>query len=315
MTNQLDWPELKPFSTWQDTAETVHMWLQIVGKIRLALAPATNHSWGSALYISTRGITTSPIPYPNGTFTIDFDFIDHTLWITTSEGRKSCFALEPITVAEFYRTIMSTLHALEVHVQIYTTPSEIPDATPFERDNIHASYDPDAMQRLWRAFACTDRVFKEFGARFIGKCSPSHLFWGAMDLAITRFSGRAAPTHPAGFPNIPDEVVIEAYSRELASAGFWPGMGLGEPAFYAYAYPKPAGFEHAPIQPKSAYWHTTLGEFILPYAAVQKSSNPSQTLLSFLQSTYEAAANLAAWDRPALERNPPHPTIQNPLQP
>ncbi len=307
MTNHLDWPELKPFNTWQDTAETVHRWLQIVGKVRLELAPPINHSWGSALYISTRGITTSPIPYPNGTFTIDFDFIDHTLWIYTSDARKSCFALEPMTVAEFYRTLMSKLHALEIHVQIYTTPSEIPNATPFERDDIHHSYDPDAIQSLWRVYACTDRVFKRFSTRFLGKSSPSHLFWGGMDLAITRFSGRTAPKHPAGLPNIPDEVVIEAYSHELASAGFWPGMGLGQPAFYAYAYPTPPGFENAPIQPTSAYWHPQLAEFILPYTAVQTAQNPTLTLLSFLLTTYKAAARLAAWDRSALERTPSHP--------
>lgn len=289
MTADNSWPALQPLETWLDSAETLHMWLQIVGKIRLKLAPALNHCWGCALYVTSRGLTTSPIPLKRDTFSIDFDFIDHTLRITTSNGSGHHFALQPMTVAAFYQQIMRALHALDIHVKIFTRPVEVATAIPFENDITHASYDAEAIHNLWQAFVQADRVFKTFRARFTGKASPVHFFWGAMDLAATRFSGNDAPPHPGGIPNTPDHVMTEAYSKELSSAGFWPGMGLGEPAFYAYAYPNSPGFSQYPVRPRAAFWHSELGEFILPYAAVQNAPNPDETLLSFLQSTFDAA--------------------------
>lgn len=278
------------------------MWTQIVGKIRLMLSPDVNHCWGSTLYITTRGLTTSPIPCGMRTFAIDFDFITHVLHITTSQGTDHSFALEPMPVADFYRKIMRALAKLGIEVKIFAKPVEVEVAIPFEKDDQHASYDADAASRFWHALVHADRVFKDFRARFIGKVSPVHFFWGAFDLAVTRFSGRTAPKHPGGAPNVATRIMEEAYSHEVSSAGFWPGTGLGEAAFYAYAYPSPAGFDKYPVQPGEAYFHDKLGEFILPYKAVQAADNPEQTLLRFLQTTYEAAATLAAWDRTALER-------------
>jgi hypothetical protein len=296
------WPELSPLADWEDTFTTLHMWSQIVGKIRLELAPQVNHSWGCALYVTSRGLTTSSLPYGTGTFAIDFDFVDHALRVTSSDGPKLSFLLEAMPVADFYRQTMRTLADLGIHVKIYAQPVEVMEAIPFRADRTHASYDPDAVHRFWRALVMAERVFQIFRARFIGKASPVHFFWGAFDLAATRFSGRIAPKHPGGAPHCPDRVMVEAYSHELSSAGFWPGAGLGEAAFYAYAYPGPVGYKDHPVRPEAAYFHETLGEFILPYEAVRTAADPAQTLLSFLQTTYEGAAILADWDRSGLER-------------
>ncbi len=297
-----DWPELLPLEDWQDTCTTLHMWTQVVGKIRLMLSPDVNHGWGSTLYVTTRGLTTSPIPYGSFSFAIDFDFIAHALHITTSAGTGRSLALEPMPVADFYRKTMLALAELGITVKIFARPVEVEVAIPFEKDNQHASYDADAASRFWHALVLVDGVLKDFRARFIGKVSPVHFFWGGFDLAVTRFSGRPAPKHPGGAPNVAARVMEEAYSHEVSSAGFWPGTGLGEAAFYAYAYPSPPGFSNYPVQPEAAYFHDKLGEFILPYESVRAAANPPQTLLSFLQTTYEAAATLSDWDRLALER-------------
>lgn len=289
------WPVLPALNDWQDTCITVHMWSQIVGKIRLALAPAVNHSWGSTLYVTTRGLTTSPIPYGNRTFAIDFDFCAHVLRITTSEAQERFFPLAPMSVASFYGKLFDSLGKLNIEVKILARPVEVETATPFAKDEQHASYDPDAIHRYWCALVQVSRVFSSFRAGFIGKVSPVHFFWGAFDLAVTRFSGRTAPKHPGGAPNCADWVMEEAYSHELSSAGFWPGTGLGEAAFYAYAYPAPEGFKKYPVLPGAAYFHDGLGEFVLPYEAVRVSQSPDESLLGFLQSTYEAAAELSAW--------------------
>lgn len=297
-----DWPRLPPPKDWEDTCTTLHMWTQIVGKIRLACSPDINHSWGSTLYLTTRGLTTSPIPCATFTFAIDFDFIEHALYITTSRGTGRSIALEPMPVAGFYHKIMQALAELGIEVRILARPVEVEVAIPFEKDDQHASYDAGAVLLFWQALVRIDCVLKEFRSRFIGKVSPVHFFWGAFDLAVTRFSGRTAPKHPGGAPNVADRIMEEAYSHEVSSAGFWPGTGLGEAAFYAYAYPAPAGFAQYPVQPEAAYFHDKLGEFVLPYEAVRNAPNPERTLLSFLQTTYEAAATLAHWDRAALER-------------
>jgi hypothetical protein len=299
------WPVLPPLDDWRETFTTLHMWTQVVGKIRLALAPAINHSWGTALQVTTRGLTTSLIPHAGWSFAIDLDFVDHVLRITTSEGAGRSFALEPMSVAAFFGKTTGALRELGVAVEIFTRPVEVVEAIPFERDQKHASYDARAAQAFWRALVQVERVFTAFRARFIGKVSPVHFFWGGFDLAVTRFSGRTAPKHPGGVPNCADRVMEEAYSHEVSSAGFWPGSGIGgeeQAAFYAYAYPGPAGFKDYPVQPRAAYFHTGLGEFILPYEDVRTADDPDQALLSFLETTYEAAAVLSKWDRAALER-------------
>jgi len=301
------WPKLRALQDWQDTCTTVHMWTQVVGKVRLMLAPWINHSWGSALYVTAHGLTTSPIPYEDRTFTIDFDFLDHKLIIITSKGRELSFGLEPISVADFYSKVFEALEVLDIHVEILARPVEVPEAIPFEENTQDNSYDPVAMRQFWRALVQADRVFSVFRARFMGKCSPVHFFWGAFDLAVTRFSGREAPTHPGGVPHCADWVMEEAYSHELASAGFWPGTGLGEAAFYAYAYPEPEDYREAPIEPAEAYFHEEMGEYVLPYEAVRTAADPDATLLRFLQHTYEAAATHANWDREALERRETFP--------
>jgi Family of unknown function (DUF5996) len=298
------WPRLQPLAAWQDTFDTVHMWSQVVGKIRLVLGPWINHSWGSALYVTTSGLTTSPIPYGSRSFAIDFDFVEHMLRIRTSDGAEGAFALRPMPVADFYRKTMDALREVGVDVHILTRPVEVVEAIRFEEDQGHASYDADAIRRFWRALVQVERVFTAFRARFIGKVSPVHFFWGSFDLAVTRFSGRTAPKHPGGAPNCADWVMVEAYSHELSSAGFWPGQGLGEAAFYAYAYPAPDGFRAHAVKPDAAHFSEAMGEFILPYDAVRTADDPDQALLAFLQSTYEAAADLARWDRSALERAP-----------
>ncbi len=300
-----DWPQLPPLADWQDTLTTLHMWTQIVGKVRLALSPRVNHSWGCALYVTTRGLTTSPIPYGTGAFSIDFDFVGDALRVTPSDGPERSFPLVPMSVADFYRQTRQALSDAGISVKIYARPVEVVEAIPFAEDMAHASYDADAVRRYWRALVTVDRGLKDFRARFIGKASPVHFFWGAFDLAATRFSGRTAPKHPGGAPHCADWVMVEAYSHEVSSAGFWPGTGLGEAAFYAYAYPSPTGFKERRVQPDAAYFHDTLGEFVLPYEAVRTAADPAQALLSFMQTTYEAAAMLADWDRHALERSGP----------
>jgi len=296
------WPQLPPLDDWQDTLDTVHMWTQIVGKVRLEQAPWINHSWGSALYLTTRGLTTSPIPYEDRTFAIDFDFARHVLQITTSTGEARSFSLRPMSVADFYEKTMRALGELGLEVAIYPKPVEVPDPIEaFPEDETHASYDADAANRFWRGLVQADRVFTNFRSRFIGKVSPVHFFWGAFDLAVTRFSGRDAPRHPGGVPNCADWVMEEAYSKELSSAGFWPGTGLGEAAFYSYAYPEPDGYRERDIEPQAAYYLDEMGEFVLPYEAVRTADEPDAALLAFLQSTYEAAADLADWNRDALE--------------
>lgn len=297
------WPELPSPEAWADTYATLHMWLQIAGKIRLELSPWTNHSWGSALYLTASGFTTSPIPGDSGTFEMEFDFVAHELRITTSDGRDRDIPLQAMSVADFYRKVMAALEELDIDVSIYTRPAEVVEAIRFERDNKHASYEPETVNRIWRAFAQADRVFKTFRAGFLGKASPVHVFWGAFDLAATRFSGRPAPLHPGGAPNCADWVMQEAYSHELASAGFWPGAGFGEPAFYAYAWPEPAGYSERDVVPDAAYYSETMKEFVLPYEAVRTAKDPDAALLAFLQSTYESAADLGQWDRRALERD------------
>jgi hypothetical protein len=261
----------------------------------------TNHYWQVALYVTSRGLSTSPIPYGPRIFQIDFDFLDHEMLITTDAGAVRSLALAPRAVADFYVETMDALRSLGIDVRIWTTPVEIPDRTPFEQDRQHAAYDPEYAQRFWRILVQADRVLKEFRSRFLGKVSPVHFFWGSCDLAVTRFSGRPAPAHPGG-PNVARFVMVEAYSHEVSSCGFWPGAGLGEPAFYAYAYPEPPGFPQYAIQPAEAYYHPDIHEFILPYDAVRTAASPDEALLAFCQSTYEAAAVLAHWHRPALER-------------
>jgi hypothetical protein len=305
MTNPSeDWPAL-PFAAWKDTCATLHMWTQIIGKIRLTLAPWTNHSWHVTLYVTARGLTTSPIPYGHRVFEIRFDFVDHTLRILTADGKLESVALEPRSVADFYRIVMSKMNDLGLRVNINTTPNEIADGIPFEKDETHRAYDPGAANRFWRALVQVDRVFKEFRARFCGKCSPVHFFWGSFDLAVTRFSGRPAPRHPGGIPHLPDSVTREAYSQEVSSLGFWPGNeAMPESIFYSYAYPEPAGFSAAKVSEPAGY-NAQFKEFVLRYDAVRTAPDPDDLLLRFAQSTYDAAASLGNWDRDALTEHKP----------
>ena len=296
------WPDL-PLEAWSDTTATLHLWMQIVGKVRLAQSPWVNHSWHVTLYVTPRGLSTSPVPYGGRTFEIVFDFIAHQLTIESSDGGTARMPLQPQSVAAFYRRLMSELDALGIQVRINRTPNEVAEAIPFDQDETHAAYDREHANRFWRVLVQADRVLKQFRARFIGKCSPVHFFWGAPDLAVTRFSGRTAPEHPGGVPHLPDRVAREAYSHEVSSCGFWWGGGpIPHAAFYAYAYPEPEGFSRAAVQPAAAFYSNDLKEFILPYDAVRQADSPDDTLLQFLQSTYEAAADLAHWDRQALER-------------
>lgn len=307
------WPEL-PYAAWRDSCETLQLWTQIVGKIRLTLTPWQNHSWHVALYLTTRGLTTSPIPYGARSFQIDFDFIDHALVIATSDGAQKRLLLLPQSVASFYAIVMSALRDLGIDVTIDDMPNEIPTPIRFPDDQQHASYDREAVQRFWRVLVQADRVFKQFRTGFLGKASPVHFFWGSFDLAVTRFSGRVAPKHPGGVPYLPDHVAQEAYSHEVSSAGFWPGGGaIDYPAFYSYAYPAPDGFADAAVQPDAAFFSKELGEFLLPYDAVRTAPDPDAALLAFLESTYRAAADGAAWDRSALECPLGVPGVPRPL--
>ena len=303
------WPEL-PTAVWRETCATLHLWTQIVGKIRLARTPWLNHSWHVALYVTTSGLTTSPIPDGTRTFQIDFDFINHDLRISTSNGATRHLLLAGHSVASFYTAVLTTLAELDIHVVIDEIPNELPDPIRFSDDKRHASYDPDAVGRFLQILVNADRVFKQFRTGFLGKASPVHFFWGSFDLADTRFSGRRAPRHPGGVPNLSDAVACEAYSHEVSSAGFWPGSGaIDYPAFYSYAYPEPEGFRSARVRPEAAFFSEALGEFILPYDAVRTAPDPDQALLAFLQSSYEAAANAAKWDRGALECEPGKPGV------
>lgn len=307
------WPDL-PYDAWKESCATLHLWTQIVGKIRLAQTPWLNHSWHVPLYVTARGLTTSPIPHGDRAFEIAFDFVDHVLAIATSDGAGRQVALKPQTVADFHAAVMAALDELGLAVRIDQRPNEIPDAIPFGRDRTHASYDAEYAHRFWRALLQADRVLKQFRTGFLGKCSPVHFFWGSFDLAVTRFSGRRAPPHPGGVPNLPDSVVREAYSHEVSSAGFWPGGGgVDYAAFYAYAYPEPQGFRSAAVRPKAAFFSEALGEFLLPYDAVRTAPDPDAALLAFLESTYAAAAEAGHWDRTALECMPGKPGVPRPV--
>ena len=296
------WPSL-PLEAWSGTCAALHLWMQIVGKVRLTQSPWVNHSWHTTLYVTARGLTTSPIPHGDRMFQIDFDFISHQLIVQTSDGSAGGFALAPQSVAAFYTRLMEELSRLGIPVKIHRKPNEMAAPIPFDQDEAPRPYDAEYANRFWRVLVQADRVFKEFRARFTGKCSPVHFFWGAPDLAVTRFSGRPAPQHPGNVPNLPDWVAREAYSQEVSSCGFWTGGGpVPYPVFYSYAYPAPEGYAEAAVKPAEAFFSKDLQEFLLPYDAVRQAASPSETLLDFLQTTYEAAAQLAHWDRASLER-------------
>ena len=300
--SRAQWPQLG-LADWIETRDALHLWLQIVGKVRLRLTPLVNHYWQSTFYLTARGVTTSPIPYEGRSFTIDFDFVTHRLVIANSDGTRGGFPLRAQTVAEFYHRFMSELARLGIVVSIYATPNELPVVVPFPEDHKPRPYDADAVHRFWLVLVQADRMLKQFRTQFIGKCSPIQLFWGGMDLAVDRFSGRTAPAHPGGIPNLPDYVTRESYSHEVSACGFWSGTApIDYPAFYAYAYPQPAGFADARVRPDGAFYSKDFGEFILPYDRVRESESPDDTLLDFLESTYGVAADLARWDRTALER-------------
>ncbi len=300
------WPAL-PFPQWKATAKTLHMWTQVVGKVRLALSPWTNHSWHVTLYLTARGLTTSPIPFRDRILEIRFDFVSHELRLLTSDGGLKTIPLRSQSVAQFYRAVMDALRELEIEVQINTTPNEVDPAIPFEKNETDSAYDPEFANRFWRVVLQSDRVFKEFRSEFCGKCSPVHFFWGSFDLAVTRFSGRHAPQHPGGVPHLPDAVTREAYSHEVSSLGFWPGNeAMPEPIFYSYAYPEPAGFSEAKVQPSFAKYNPQLKEFVLPYEEMRRTESPDAALLDFARSTYDAASTLGNWDRAALTEVKPH---------
>ena len=299
------WPELN-YTDWKDTCATLHMWTQIVGKIRLMLAPWTNHSWHVTLYVTSRGLTTSPIPHGTSTFEIRFDFIDHHLRILKSDGSQRSIELKPRSVSDFYKTVMGSLDELNLPVKIDVVPNEVVNPIPFDKDETHRHYDAEYANRFWRVLVQADRVFKEFRARFCGKCSPVHFFWGSFDFAVTRFSGRQAPPHPGGIPHLPDAITREAYSQEVSSLGFWPGADIMPQAlFYSYAYPEPPKFAEAKVKPETASYNVQLREFVLPYDAVRVAGSPDDALLEFAQSTYDAASMLGKWDRAALEEKKP----------
>jgi hypothetical protein len=307
------WPEL-PYAEWKDTCATLQLWTQIAGKVRLALTPWLNHSWHVTLRVTARGLSTPLIGHGAHDFQIEFDFIDHVLWIRTAEGHTRQLMLRPMVVAEFYSELLHGLAQLGVEPHIDKLPNELPQAIPFDQDSVHRAYDKEYAHRFWRVLLRAHNVLSYFRTGFLGKASPVHFFWGSFDLAVTRFSGRPAPLHPGGVPHLRDAVVREAYSHECSSAGFWPGGGPMEyAAFYSYAYPTPDGFADAAVQPAEAFFSKDLGEFILPYDAVRTAPDPAATLMAFLQSTYEAAANLAHWDRATLECELGHLGIPRPV--
>jgi hypothetical protein len=296
------WPEL-PLARWSETCETLHRWTQIVGKVRMTLTPLVNHWWNVTLYVTSRGLTTSSIPYGTRTFDITFDFHQHRLLIESSDGRTETLGLTPMSVSDFYNEFMSRLQRLDIAVHIWTMPSEIENAVPFDQDRVHSQYDPVYVERFWRALVGSARVMKAFRARFLGKVSPVHFFWGSFDLAVTRFSGRRAPPPTGHTPNLASWVMAEAYSHEVSSCGFWPGNGgFGQAAYFVYAYPEPTDYGKTTLRTHGAYYDGTLGQFILPYDVVRQAPDPDALLLGFLQETYEAAAEQARWDRTALER-------------
>jgi hypothetical protein len=303
MTQQSEaWPHL-PLAEWSDTLETLRRWVQLAGKTRLSLAAQVNHWWHVTLYVTARGLSTSPMPYGERRIEVEFDFVDHHLMVRTSDGQTRALALVPRSVAGLCREYLAVLASLDVHVPIRLVPVELEDVIRFPDDEVHRCYDREYAARCWEVLSHAHRVLERFRGRFVGKCSPVHFFWGGFDLACTRFSGRRAPVHPGGVPHLADWVVREAYSHECISAGWWPGGGaVPEPAFYSYAYPEPPGFADARVRPDAAYYSRDLREFILPYEAVRTASDPAQMVLEFLQSTYEAGADLGGWDRRALER-------------
>src|SRR5437868_7998847 len=299
------WPSLD-YSAWRETCATLQLWTQIAGKIRLALGPWVNHSWGVTLYVTARGLTTSLIPYDSRAFEIEFDFIRHELRIFTAEGDERVITLQPHSVANFYRAVMDNLREIGIQVQIGMKPNEMLEAIPFDHDEKHAAYDLEYANRFWRVLLQVDRVFKEFRSHFCGKCSPVHFFWGSFDLAVTRFSGRPAPPRPGGIPHLPDAITREAYSQEVSSLGFWPGNdAMPQAIFYSYAYPEPKGFGEAKVKPAAAAYNSQLKEFVLPYDAVRAAKSPDETLLEFAQSTYDAASTLGKWERGALVEEKP----------
>jgi len=307
------WPDL-PYKAWADTCATLQLWTQVAGKIRLAFTPWLNHSWHVPLYVTARGLTTSPIPHGDRSFEIDFDFEDHVLDIVTSDGARRQIPLAPRPVAEFYALVMAALAELGIRVEINELPCEIAGAVRFSQDRIHHAYDADYAARFWRVLLGVDRILKRFRTAFIGKSSPVHFFWGSFDIAVTRFSGRLAPPHPGGAPGLSDAVMREAYSHEVSSAGFWPGGGATDyAAFYSYAYPEPAGFRTSRIEPAGAFFDEKLGEFLLPYEVLRAAPDPDAALLSFLQSTYVAAADAGKWDRAALECGIGRPGVPRPV--
>lgn len=304
--NADNWPSL-PLERWKDTCATLHMWTQIVGKVRMALTPLVNHWWNVPLYVSARGLTTSPIPYGSRPFELWFDFIDHQLVLEVSDGSRRVLPLVPRSVAEFYREVLGMLDSAGIEVKIWPMPVEVPNPIRFDEDRVHASYDPESAHAFWRILLAVECVLSEFRSRFVGKCSPVHFFWGSFDLAVTRFSGRPAPPRPDA-----DPITREAYSHEVSSVGFWPGGGgINDPAFYSYAAPQPSGFQEWRVQPAAARYDPNLGEFLLMYEDVRRSTSPSSTLLDFCQATYEGAATLGKWDRSALEREA-KPALQKP---
>lgn len=290
------WPPL-PLASWKDTCATLHMWTQIVGKVRLALTPRVNHWWNVPLYVSARGLTTSAIPYAGRTFELRFDFLDHQLVLHTNDGHVKSLPLSPRSVADFYQDFLAMLRSAGIEVKIWRMPVEIPNPIPFDQDRVHASYDPEYARRFWQILVSVDRVFQEFRSRFLGKSSPVHFFWGSFDLAVTRFSGRRAPERPGA-----DSITREAYSHEVSSVGFWPGTGIEGPAFYSYMAPEPPSFRESHVRPDAARYHPQLNEFVLMYDDARRAPSPCAALLDFCQSTYEAGAQLAHWDRQALEK-------------
>jgi hypothetical protein len=303
MSENSPWPDL-PLSAWNDTCDTLHLWTQIAGKVRLALTPLINHWWNVTFRVTARGLAAQATPYRGRTFDMVFDFVDHRLDIETSDGRSESFGLQPMSVADFYAAFMSRLSRLGIDVHVWTMPSEIENAVAFDQDRNHAQYDPAYAQKFWLALVQADRVMNEFRAHFIGKVSPVHFFWGSFDLAVTRFSGRTAPPPTSVTPNVASWVMAEAYSHEVSSCGFWPGNGgYGRAAFYVYAYPEPVGYGDTRLQTSGAFYDKNVGQFILPYDDVRRASDPDALLLGFLQETYAGAADLAKWDRHSLERN------------